>query len=829
MTDVTYSFEKTLAFSSAPQIVVNARMGQLKALAKNLLLELNIFKNHGSNETQVRYQRISTRLYIVLIVISLAILAFYLSLTTKIYRGTVRNPTESQYTRLQEIYPNSLSCPCTVISMNYSTFIIVEPHYHQVCSSDLLRPAWISYTAQITANDPHIVGDYRIDAKTQFLLLKTFCQLAQQTVDDARQDFLQSLFVSSQVIPQQFMVPQMKSLIQDWISTTVNQFVRTINLFRAITQTNQLTNGYSDVAPVSAVASREAIMKPQMYSNCSCDLLHSCKILMFVYDLKIVSNDFGIEPVDVTRDDYGPYRNFFYHPPNFFASCSPIEALLSSTLQCFYSLSCVMTIDYYMGASIVQWLNFSTLDSTHNSPYETIEQIINNATVDLWSYNVSFTSYYNSCAPLSCTYEYESRNDLFSIAITIIGVFSGLLLGFKLLILMMLQLADKIMIGFSRLAVKSFIKNLFSCHDEQQTTSRLHFILVVATLTVLYTFYAFTPQSITVLVENPSLLTYQDLTRHFSDSLQCPCAKISIQYQWFLTMVPHFHEVCSSDFVSNDWLTHLYDEGSSTYQYVPMDFRYSATNQFKLLNSLCQLSRETVTDSLLQLATSAFVNSQLLPLNLLNERISTTINQVKLTMPSFFIRTLSLIRETTGANMIISTLPTNWVIITTLEANDPIGVDMIPLVYTDCNCGCSSKCVQPSRGMMAGCYPLEALFQSTLECLYDQQCIDPTNTFKAMNTSSSKASHFNANATIESIVNQLMIEEYSSNTSYEKYFHQCAPLSCTYSYIDKSNIIEGITNLISLYGGLMIICRLIAMLIVWLFRRRTQRIRPAAD
>ncbi|UJR17785.1 hypothetical protein I4U23_004684 [Adineta vaga] len=36
--------------------------------------------------------------------------------------------------------------------------------------------------------------------------------------------------------------------------------------------------------------------------------------------------------------------------------------------------------------------------------------------------------------------------------------------------------------------------------------------------------------------------------------------------------------------------------------------------------------------------------------------------------------------------------------------------------------------------MLTGCYPLKSLIQSTLMCLYDQECIDPINTFETITT-----------------------------------------------------------------------------------------------
>ena len=66
---------------------------------------------------------------------------------------------------------------------------------------------------------------------------------------------------------------------------------------------------------------------------------------------------------------------------------------------------------------------------------------------------------------------------------------------------------------------------------------------------------------------------------------------------------------------------------------------------------------------------------------------------------------------------------------------------------------------------------------------------------------------------------ELMIEALTHEISYTNYFAQCAPSACVHSYIDQSNLLEGITTLISLYGGLVIICRLLALIIFKLLLR----------
>lgn len=203
-----------------------------------------------------------------------------------------------------------------------------------------------------------------------------------------------------------------------------------------------------------------------------------------------------------------------------------------------------------------------------------------------------------------------------------------------------------------------------------------------------------------------------------------------------------------------------------------------------------------------------------------------TIDHLETTAPNPYVTNLSLIRETIGANMLIGGPAFSWVYDPSNVIVDGVRAYMKPLIYDVCSCEWSSKCVQPSRGIFVGCYRLEALLQSTLYCFYDQEFIDSNNIFQAMNLSSLKSSRFYINSIIESIVNQLMIEEYSKDLFYVKYFDQYLPLSSTYSYIAKIQAIDGIAFLIGLYVGLVIICHAIAAIIVKIFCHQPERVVP---
>ena len=777
---------------------------------KIIVVELNIFKHFPSNDRQIRYQRYATRLYIALVACSLGILTFYILLIQKTHHSAILNPTVVQYLELEKTYPNNIFCPCASISTSYSTFMTIYPHYHQLCSSDLVSEQWFNSLMWHGLLKLYF-ADYRMNAPSQFRILAAFCQQAEQTISNALRVFLQTQYVSSQVVSPQLFESQAYSLIEAWQSMTIDQSMYINEFVRAMIRGNQLLHSDSDIPLLRSLVSREMIIKPLILENCSCVLSPLCLTHMSIYN-PLEENSILVETCRI---------------PNCFVSCYFVEGLLASTLECYYNLSCVLGIQRCI--SNRPPVNFSILDESRNQPNETIESIFNRLMVDSWSSNVSFISFYNSCAPLSCTVEYSRRNDLFFVTTTITGVFGGLSLGLKLVILFVVRLIEKRIFDFPRLRSMHFIRHLCRCNTEHQMKRRLHFILTALTLYFLYVFSAFHPKLITVEVENVPFSVYEDLTERFSDSLYCPCSRISTKYESFLTVVPRFHGVCASDFVSEKWIAYLYGEREQVNQSNSTDFRRSATAQFQLLASLCHLSQQAVNISLSQVMTSDLTNIQLLSSSLLDERVQMILTQFQRTVSNLFSNILSLIRETAAANMLMTSLGTSWIFIWPPNLGDMPAIPTAPVVYDRCSCSSSSKCITPSRGMLAGCYPLEVILQTPLRCFYDQVCIDSTSTFKAMTMPSLSPSRFNTNSTIESIVDEVMIEEYSSNIDREKYFTKCAPSSCSYSYIDKTNFIEGMTTLISFYGGLFIVNQLIAVGIVKLFRSQSQRIAPQID
>jgi hypothetical protein len=149
----------------------------------------------------------------------------------------------------------------------------------------------------------------------------------------------------------------------------------------------------------------------------------------------------------------------------------------------------------------------------------------------------------------------------------------------------------------------------------------------------------------------------------------------------------------------------------------------------------------------------------------------------------------------------------------------------------------NSSEIIPIKGMKIGCTPSESFRLSTLECFYDQSCIDLiqqyTNYTSSINSTNSPSllsptmSRFPINTTIAELINDLFIEQWATTINYSSYYEQCSPLICSYTYNQQFNPMYTITFLLGLQGGLIIvlkwICPKIIQIIDKIYHHRKKR------
>jgi len=86
---------------------------------------------------------------------------------------------------------------------------------------------------------------------------------------------------------------------------------------------------------------------------------------------------------------------------------------------------------------------------------------------------------------------------------------------------------------------------------QQKIYTRIYLVLFISCLSVLLFYTAIIERSITKIQTTPSIEDYEHLLDLYSDEINCPCTRISIPYNEFVTdlRVNAFHQACSTNLI----------------------------------------------------------------------------------------------------------------------------------------------------------------------------------------------------------------------------------------------------------------------------------------
>jgi hypothetical protein len=400
----------------------------------------------------------------------------------------------------------------------------------------------------------------------------------------------------------------------------------------------------------------------------------------------------------------------------------------------------------------------------------------------------------------------------------------------------------------------------------QVVATHVYFLLLISILVTFLLITCLNSQTITITVKNPTLDQIQSLPANRI----CPCSRISFSYDKFVSSNASFHQVCSSDFVSDRWISSLFYGTTASY-FLPFDFRSIGFAQFQALASFCQLSRMNVNQTLLLFGSSPFISSYFDSSRAsLRTKVMTAVNRFQSSINTTFKSRIQLISAIIMSNHLLNALGTSIIPNKNIISMSRFGeqVDYWTLSYqrnpaikdfclctqgetlTNENCGDPSGIYEKDfdidvrnvvlpyvptmsiPGFISSCMPVDACLLSSLECFFNQTCVNAIFPYQRMidgvmrnftalnNNNTLKPSRFNMNSRIKSIVYELMVEEWYIEESYEKYFHQCAPVVCTYLTNVYPDFLSILNIFIGLLGGLCPGLHLIVLPVVRFIRRR---------
>ena len=145
----------------------------------------------------------------------------------------------------------------------------------------------------------------------------------------------------------------------------------------------------------------------------------------------------------------------------------------------------------------------------------------------------------------------------------------------------------------------------------------------------------------------------------------------------------------------------------------------------------------------------------------------------------------------------------------------------------------SAKPNKTIPGLVFSCLIVDSLLASSLQCFYNASCIRMLIEWRSFEISNNASlsrllnltalnsmieSRFSPETTLDQIVSQLFIEDWSNSTNFTAYYEQCAPNECTYTYQERFSIPYLISTIFGILGGLSVALRILIPSIVKLLR-----------
>ena len=531
------------------------------------------------------------------------------------------------------------------------------------------------------------------------------------------------------------------------------------------------------------------------------------------------------------------------------------------------------------------WFNAKPLiyNSTTTNLYRntSISTIMQNLMIEQWNPSYSYENFYQLCSPNYCMFRTRVRtNSLIQIIVLFISMIGGLMISIRLIAPYLVIFIMKLMSIFHRkeeeeennnnnnndnqislcerlkLLKQKLLKTLYDVfinlnvfprhtfrNDIDQITAkyygrmatRLYFILLIVCSVILILYTVIQQQIMTKEFNEPSFERYNELVQKYGDQLKCSCSSISSTYGQFIEIKPIFHEVCSSSFTSNEIIKNLaISLSSDLLAYEKKDYRRYISSHIQYLRGLCQISIQSINNSIEQFLSTLFISRDLLFESDFYERMDILVEQTRQNAPDNLNAIFFLIRNINFGNAIVSAYGTNFRYVSDWQVTVASVAEAKSEIYdNDCLCALNMNCTSqayfikmnsleqiPIQGLKIGCTLSESFLSSTLECFYNDSCVNIikhyTNyTFSLQPLVNQSQIH----RTINELVENLFIDQWMITKNYSPYYQKCSPKLCTYTYVQRVNLIYLISLILGFQGGLSIVLKWICPRLVQLALR----------
>lgn len=325
----------------------------------------------------------------------------------------VASPSMKHYEVLNAEYESTLRCPCTRSQIPHKSFLTVNVTFHQICSSDLVKEPWLLYLAQGFNSTILARSDFLVTASANFQLLSTLCDFAKTTTQNSINGFLNESFVTAEMVSNTRFLSEIDDETNQLKVKTTLLLSLSVQLLRGFVRSDAYMSSYAlnwyfwmkNLQSFEIFSSSPIIIN----GECSCG-----------------------------SDKYCVDRNIFSSlVPGWVLGCSIVDTLLGSSLEAFYNQTWLDDLMKYINKNpqiSFQILNATAMDDSLTSRFQknaTIQSIFDELFAEQWSFNITYSDFYEQCAPMYCQYSFDSRRNAINIVSKILGLYGGLTVSLR--------------------------------------------------------------------------------------------------------------------------------------------------------------------------------------------------------------------------------------------------------------------------------------------------------------------------------------------------------------------------------------------------------------
>ena len=230
------------------------------------IINFNLFEEIHYDEYRRRNEILSTRVYILLMIIGFIVIVLYASIVPYTLTYAIKSPPIDIYRQFVSRYP-SLTVECQQTISNYAIFISFSPRFHQFCSSLWMENSLIPHfsplntTYTITGLVPSIAKEI------PFYGIRILCSFAKEVINESITTYLKTTYLSTYLTHENEFISSINISINNLkisLPTITTQFLQ---LMQDVTQGNQILSGVFSNAKIVYNKKKKKKIKYNYYGS----------------------------------------------------------------------------------------------------------------------------------------------------------------------------------------------------------------------------------------------------------------------------------------------------------------------------------------------------------------------------------------------------------------------------------------------------------------------------------------------------------------------------------------------------------------------------------